>query len=119
MGLASPDLLLASRVRSALGSLASATLEVVDPAVPAAPWALLLIDLNRGAARQLQWLRQLAPGEATRVICFGPHTELAALGPEARAAGADRCVANSHLAQALASWARHQGSAGSARGGGR
>ncbi len=68
---------------------------------------LLLVDLNRESELRLGWLGRVAsihPG--TEVICFGRHTELANLSPAAKAAGADRCVANSHMAETLQRWLR-------------
>ncbi len=104
MGLVSSDLLARSRVQAALGRPVSAT----GPGLPAADggWALLLVDLNSDAAQRLAWLGRQGPQVANLVLCFGPHTELAELSQRARRSGAGRCVANSHLDRALASWVR-------------
>ncbi|HUY23709.1 MAG TPA: hypothetical protein VMV09_00190, partial [Candidatus Saccharimonadales bacterium] len=74
---------------------------------------LLLLDLNRGAHERLAWLEHLVPLPAAEVICFGPHTEMAELNPRARAAGATRCVANSHLPETLQRWLRSRRQAAS------
>jgi hypothetical protein len=59
-------------------------------------------------------LEHIGPtGEAAEVICFGRHTEMAELNPRARAAGAVRCVANSHLPETLRRWLRSRREASS------
>jgi len=92
------------RVRAALGTAADQLEVAADGELPSG-LDLLLVDLNRDGQARLAWLEhfdRLLP--AAEVICFGPHTEMAELNPRARAAGATRCVANSHLPETLQRW---------------
>lgn len=98
------DLMVRARVEAALGIAVDQVLaggelqEGLD---------LLLVDLNRDAPERLAWLEHIGPpGQAAEVICFGAHTEMAELNPRARAAGATRCVANSHLPETVQRWLR-------------
>ncbi|MGH7666270.1 MAG: hypothetical protein ACREN1_03015 [Candidatus Dormibacteria bacterium] len=87
-------------------ALESPALEVVGVGTPpAGRYDLLLIDLNREAKERLAWLTRVGADEfPTEVVCFGPHTQMAELSQLARAAGAGRCVANSHLPLTLRRW---------------
>ena len=89
-----------------------ARLEVVSASSPLGSFDLLLVDLNRDAPARLAWLEEAVGSRSGyQVIAFGPHTEMADLNPRAKAAGASRCVANSHLAETLARWRRSQAGA--------
>ncbi|MGH7643065.1 MAG: hypothetical protein ACRENX_08660 [Candidatus Dormibacteria bacterium] len=106
VGLLSQDLLVRSRVETGLSSTGARVQLIVAGELPPG-LELLLVDLNRQAPERLSWLRRVAPTRSgTEVICFGAHTEMAQLSATARAAGASRCVANSHLAESLQRWAR-------------
>ena len=95
-----------ARVRAALGTGVDQLEVAHDGEVPSG-LDLLLLDLNRDAQERLAWLEHLDLRLPTaEVICFGPHTEMAELNPRARAAGAARCVANSHLPETLQRWLR-------------
>jgi hypothetical protein len=95
-----------ARVEAALGPVVG-RLEAVGNGDLRGGLDLLLLDLNRDAQERLAWLEQMDPSHrAGEVICFGPHTEMAELNSRARAAGAARCVANSHLAETLDRWLR-------------
>jgi len=108
VGLVSQDLMVRSRVEA---SLAFPLVVVeVGAARLEGGFDLILLDLNREAEERLRWLARLvALEEASEVICFGPHTEMAQLNPAAMAAGAARCVANSHLPETLQRWLRSWG----------
>ena len=100
------DLMIRARVEAALGS-AVEHLQVLAGGELPGGLDLLLVDLNRDAPERLAWLEHTAaPGAGAEVICFGRHTEMAELNPRARAAGAARCVANSHLPETLQRWLR-------------
>lgn len=100
------DLMVRARVRAALGTAVD-HLEVADDGEVPSRLDLLLVDLNRHGLERLEWLEHLdLPLPTAEVICFGPHTEMAELNPRARAAGAARCVANSHLPETLQRWLR-------------
>ncbi|MGA7088480.1 MAG: hypothetical protein WA695_00310 [Candidatus Dormiibacterota bacterium] len=106
VGLLTRDLMVRARVRAALGTAVEQLEVATDGDLPSS-LDLLLLDLNRGAHERLAWLEHLdLPLPAAEVICFGPHTEMAELNPRARAAGATRCVANSHLPETLQRWLR-------------
>jgi len=108
VGLVCQDLMVRSRVEAALG-FPVVTVEPSGPRLDGG-FDLLLLDLNRSAPERLAWLSGLAsPESSSEVICFGPHTEMASLNPTARAAGASRCVANSHLPETLQRWLRSWG----------
>lgn len=111
VGLVTQDLMVRSKVESLLTPLAVGGTLVGDEPSPG-PFDLLLVDLNRNAADRLAWLERVASsGPGGEVICFGPHTEMAELTRRARAAGATRCVANSHLPETLQRWRRTRGGA--------
>jgi hypothetical protein len=100
------DLMIRARVRAAFGTAVDQLEVAADGEVPSG-LDLLLVDLNRDGPERLAWLEHLdRPLPAAGVICFGPHTEMAELNPRARAAGATRCVANSHMPETLRSWLR-------------
>ncbi len=65
--------------------------------------AMLLVDLNRELEPALAAIGEARRrgGAELKIICFGAHLELPALRDRALAAGADRCVANSHLTTLL------------------
>ncbi|MGA8207396.1 MAG: hypothetical protein WB801_07260 [Candidatus Dormiibacterota bacterium] len=106
VALVSRDLMVRGRVEIALGTGVHQLEVAADGELPAG-LDLLLLDLNRDAQVRLAWLEHIGRTlPAAEVICFGPHTEMADLNPRARAAGADRCVANSHLAETLQRWLR-------------
>ena len=111
VGLVTKDLMIRSRVEAGLGEMAARVEMIVGDRLTGA-FDLLLLDLNREAAERLAWLSRVAPTQpGVEVICFGPHTEMAELNPTARAAGASRCVANSHLPETLQRWLRSRGGA--------
>ncbi|MGC1184386.1 MAG: hypothetical protein WBA31_04435, partial [Candidatus Dormiibacterota bacterium] len=114
VGLVSQDLMVRSRVEASLPF----PLVMVEAGAPRLEggFDLLLLDLNRDAADRLGWLAELAAPQASEVICFGPHTEMAELNPTAKAAGASRCVANSHLPETLQRWLRSWGGGPTERG---
>ncbi|MGP8249066.1 MAG: hypothetical protein ACLQNU_03875 [Candidatus Dormibacteria bacterium] len=100
------DLMTRARVAAALGPSVDQLQVLAGGELPEG-LDLLLLDLNRDALERLAWLEHIGPrGHAAEVICFGPHTEMAELNPRARAAGAARCVANSHLPETLQRWLR-------------
>jgi hypothetical protein len=100
------DLMVRARVEAALGTVVEHLQVLAGGELPEG-LDLLLLDLNRDAPERLAWLEQIGPpGPAAEVICFGRHTEMAELNPRARAAGAARCVANSHLPETLQRWLR-------------
>lgn len=102
----SQDLMVRSRVAATL-AVGGIKLEVLTLDSKPVALDLLLADLNRGADERLAWLERVqARGAAGEVICFGRHTEMAELNPRALAAGAARCVANSHLPVTLGRWLR-------------
>jgi len=106
VGLLSPDLLVRSRVQAGLAGH-GAQVEMISGDELPGVFGLLLVDLNRDQEQRLAWLRRAIPTQPTaEVICFGPHTEMAQLAGSAKAAGATRCVANSHLAETLQRWLR-------------
>lgn len=106
VGLLTRDLMVRARVEAALGTAVDQLEVAADGEVPSG-LDLLLLDLNRDAPERLAWLEHLdRPLPVVEVICFGPHTEMADLNPRARAAGAGRCVANSHLGETLQRWLR-------------
>jgi hypothetical protein len=106
VGLVTRDLMIRARVEVALGPGVDQLEVAADGEVPAG-LDLLLLDLNRDTRARLAWLEHLGRTlSAVEVICFGPHTEMADLNLRARGAGADRCVANSHLAETLQRWLR-------------
>lgn len=110
VGLLSQDLMVRSRVETSLG-VRTMTVKLTD-AAPDPPVDLVLVDLNRQASERLAWVRQLGRvGTHAEIICFGRHTEMAELNPAAIAAGASRCVANSHLPETLERWLRSWGGA--------
>jgi hypothetical protein len=93
------DLLLASRLRAALGPLGiSLTQVTADPLPPAA--RVLFVDLNQEPDRQIEAIsRLLARSPGTLVVGFCDHEEKE-VRRRAMAAGARQVVANRHLAQA-------------------
>ncbi|HEY6537814.1 MAG TPA: hypothetical protein VI138_02090 [Candidatus Dormibacteraeota bacterium] len=103
VGLVTDDLLFRSRVVAGLEGQA----DLVTVRLGALPdgLVLLLVDLNRRPEERIAGL-SMGGGAGLEIICFGPHTEMAELSPRARAAGATRCVANSHLAETLQRWLR-------------
>jgi hypothetical protein len=106
VGLLTRDLMVRARVEVALGARVDHLEVGADRDVPSG-LDLLVLDLNRDAQERLAWLEHLdLPHAAAEVICFGPHTEMAELNPRAKAAGASRCVANSHLPETLQRWLR-------------
>ncbi|HUY08871.1 MAG TPA: hypothetical protein VMW80_05405 [Candidatus Dormibacteraeota bacterium] len=111
VGLLSQDLLVRSRVETGLGGH-GVKLEMITGQEPVEVFDLLLVDLNREQEKRLTWLSQATLNQPSAgVICFGPHTEMAKLSPRAKAAGANSCVANSHLDQTLQRWLRSGGGA--------
>ncbi len=101
VGLVSGDLMVVSRL-AALARGFGFTLQTVRPGAVITSLDLLLVDLNRDPEGQIALLAGLLakrPGIAA--VCFGPHLQLAQLKPRARAAGAQRCVANSALLLAV------------------
>lgn len=111
VGLLSSDLLVRSRVGTSLAGRV-ARVEAITAEELTGAFDLVLVDLNRDQEGRLAWLGRLAETQPeVEVICFGPHTEMARLSPAARAAGASRCVANSHLAETLQHWVRSRGGA--------
>jgi len=114
VGLVTRDLLVRARVGAALGECARG-LQLLGDDARWAGFDLLLIDLNRDARERLVQLRTATQGRpGADVFCFGPHTEMRELSPAARAAGASRCVANSHLPESLRRWLRSWELAGAA-----
>jgi hypothetical protein len=106
VGLLTQDLMVRSRVEVALRPRA-VRVELLTLGAQPNGYDLLLVDLNRDATLRLVWLeRALAARSLGEAICFGRHTEMAELNPRAIAAGARRCVANSHLPKALERWLR-------------
>jgi len=106
VGLLTQDLLVRSRVQVGLGRHA-AGLELIAGEEITGTFDLLLVDLNRNPEEQLARLGRLVRAQPdAEVICFGPHTHMAQLSPTAKAAGATRCVANSHLPETLQRWLR-------------
>ena len=111
VGLLSQDLLVRSRVEAVLGGQV-ANVGMVAGEEIAGVFDLLVVDLNREQEKRLAWIGRVTPTQpGVEVICFGPHTEMAQLSSTARAAGANRCVANSHLAETLQRWLRAGGGA--------
>ncbi len=101
VGLVSGDLMVVSRL-TALARGLGFTLQTVRPGAAITHLDLVLVDLNRDPEGQIVRLAGLLaerPGIAA--LCFGPHLQLAQLKPRARAAGAQRCVANSALLLAV------------------
>jgi hypothetical protein len=97
VALVSPDLLIASRVASSVESAGSELLRVDDPTdLPTPPPPLILVDW---AYRRDSWSALLAESES-RVILFGPHTDLQAHA-DARGAGLGPMWARSRLLSAL------------------
>lgn len=97
VGLVSGDLMVMSRLAS-LARGSGFTLQSVRTEAAARDLDLLLVDLNRDPEGQIELLGRLLAGHAgLRALCFGPHLQLLELKPRARAAGAERCVANSAL----------------------
>jgi hypothetical protein len=102
IGLLGGDLMALSRVTS-IGRQLGIGVRQVNSAADLDGLALLLVDLNRDADLELGRLAELlSPSSELRAIAVGRHTELAWLLPRAKAAGAQRCVANSGLPMLLA-----------------
>jgi hypothetical protein len=102
IGLLGGDLMALSRVTS-IGRQLGLGVREINSAADLAGLDLLLVDLNQDADRELGRMAQLlssSPG--LRAIAVGRHTELAYLQPRAKAAGVERCVANSGLPLLLA-----------------
>jgi hypothetical protein len=101
IGLLGGDLMALSRVTST-GRQLGFGVRPVRSAEDLSGLDLLLVDLNQDADRQLTRMAQMLIAQPQlRAIGVGRHTELAGLQQRARAAGAERCVANSGLPQLL------------------
>lgn len=102
VGLVSADLMVASRLASLARGLGF-IMQTVSAGAGISKLDLLLVDLNHDPEGQVAFMAGLLadhPGMAT--VCFGPHLGLAQLKPRVKAAGAQRCVANSALLPAVA-----------------
>jgi CheY-like chemotaxis protein len=93
--------------------------QALDDALAAAPPALIIIDLNFRGIDPPTTIAQLKGNPATRgipILAFGSHLDQASRDA-AKAAGADRVVPNSKLAEDLPALARryaNQGEGGQA-----
>lgn len=101
VGLVSGDLMVGSRL-AALARGSGFTLQTVRPGAALTNVDLLLVDLNHDPEGQIALMAGvLAESPRIAAVCFGPHVQLTQLKPQARAAGAQRCVANSALLLAV------------------
>ena len=87
------DLILFSRIESAAAAAGASLVRVDSPAELPSDFDLILVDWS---ARQPDWTDALRACTASRVILFGPHTDLEAHAA-ARAAGIGPMWARSKL----------------------
>lgn len=91
------DLMVTSRLSAMLGHH-GLSLRSIAHGAELSGLQLVLVDLNRDQESRLQTMRGLSQvTPPPLIVAFGPHVLMRDLGRRARAAGADRVVANSAL----------------------
>ena len=97
VGMVGADLMVTSRLSAILGHH-GLSLRSIAHGADLSGLQLVLVDLNRDQESRLQTMRGLSQvTPPPLIVAFGPHVLMRDLGRRARAAGADRVVANSAL----------------------